>query len=263
LSFSDYTNAIQSTTNLFKSPLGGILGTSGALEKTPWAFFSNPAGLSELKGPVGGIGYQNDFNLQELNTRAIFLCYPFQSAIFSGGFTHSGFQYFNTRQYHLALSKKMAPWLNMGLRINSHHRFQTGSYNHRIITVDAGWQLTVTEKIHLGCYMLNPARSQWHLEDLNENHSVVLAASMDYIPVSGVRLEAGLAKEMEFPPAFSLMIEHLAHKTVTIKGTAVSAPLRLGIGTGILWQSLGFDAGLMHHETLGFSSSFGILYHMD
>ncbi|GAO29002.1 hypothetical protein JCM15548_11155 [Geofilum rubicundum JCM 15548] len=247
----------------FKSPLGGILGSSGALEKSPWAIFSNPAGLSVLKKPVGGIGYQNDFYLKELSTRTAFASVPFHGSIFSGAFTHSGYQHFRKQQYHLALSKNLAPWLNMGLRFNYHLRYLTGRKNQRLLTLDAGWQLAASEKIHLGFHALNPARSQWHIEGQKENHLVVLATSVDYRPVSDVRLEAGLAKKLAFPPTLSMMVESQVHEAVTIKGTAVSAPLRFGLGTGIIWQSLGFEMGLMHHETLGFSSAFGLLYHLN
>ncbi len=246
----------------FKSPTSGILGSNGAMEKSPWAFFTNPAGLSELPTAVAGIGYQNDFQLKELSVRSAFICAPFQTVNFSGGFSHSGYQYFNTQQYSFALAKQLAPWLNMGLRFNYHNRYQSGNQNAHLITLDAGWQLAPSEKIHLGFYVLNPAGSQWHLENLEEDHGPLMAASVAYFPVSGLQLEAGLAKEMAFPPTFSLMLSNQVHKTIRLRGTAASAPLRFGLGSGIVWQNIHFDMGLAHHETLGFSSAFGLIYQL-
>ncbi len=255
-------NAPLAQNPLFKSPTSGILGGSGALEKSLWAFFTNPAGLSELSTAVAGIGYQNDFHLKELSARTAFVSVPFRTVNFSGGFSHSGYQHFNTQQYSLALARKLAPWLNMGVRFNYHHRHQSGSQNAQLITLDAGWQLAPSEKIHLGFYALNPARNQWHQEDLEEDHGPLMATSVAYLPVSGLQLEAGLAKEMAFPPTFSLMLTSQVHKTMTLRGTAASAPLRFGLGSGLVWQNIHFDMGLAHHETLGFSSAFGLLYQL-
>lgn len=246
----------------FKSPTSGILGSSGALDKCSWAFYTNPAGLSELKGSVAGIGYQNDFHLKELSTRTAFVSFPFKAAIFSGGYTHSGFQHFYTQQFQLAFARNLAPWLNMGLRFNYHLRYQTGSKTSQLTTLDAGWQLAVSENIHMGFYALNPAQTQWRFVDANESQPVALAASVDYTPVSGLRLETGLVKEMDFPPSLSFLVDSQIHQAISVKGSATSSPLRFGLGTGILWQSITFDMGLMHHETLGLSSSFGILYHL-
>lgn len=247
---------------LFKSPTSGILGSNGAMEKSPWAFFTNPAGLSELSTAIAGIGYQNDFHLKELSARTAFASAPFHSTIFSGGFTHSGYQHFNTQQYSVGLARKMAPWLAMGLRFNYHHRYQSNSHNAHLVTLDAGWQIAASEKIQLGFYALNPARSPWHLEDEKEEHPAFLATSVAYSPVSGLQMEAGLAKEMAFPPTFSLMLSSQVHKSIRLRGTAASAPLRFGLGSGVVWQNMRFDMGLTHHETLGFSSAFGLLYQL-
>jgi hypothetical protein len=247
---------------VFKSPTSGILGSNGAMEKSPWAFFTNPAGLSELPKAVAGIGYQNDFHLKELSASSAFMSFPIGTTLFSGGFTYSGFQHFNTQQYSAGLSRKMAPWLNMGVRFNYHHRHQSNSQNARLITLDAGWQIAPSEKIHLGFYTLNPARSPWHLEDGKEEHPTFMATSVAYRPVSGLQLEGGLAKEMAFPPTFSLMVSSQVHPSICLRGTAASAPLRFGLGSGIEWQNISFDMGVAHHETLGFSSAFGLLYQL-
>lgn len=256
------THAAHAQTSLFKSPTSGIIGSNGAMEKSPWAFFTNPAGLSELPTAVAGIGYQNDFHLKELSARTALVSIPFRSTIFSGGFTHSGYQHFNTQQYSGGLSKKLAPWLNMGVRFNYHQRHQNENQKAHLITLDAGWQLAPSEKVHLGFYTLNPARSPWLLEDGKEEHPTLMATSVAYNPVSGLQLEAGLAKEMAFPPTFSLLLSSQVHKSICLRGTAASAPLRFGLGSGIEWQNLRFDMGLAHHETLGFSSAFGLLYQL-
>lgn len=258
--FIPFQASLKAQNACFKSPTSGILGASGALEKTPWAFFTNPAGLSELSTALAAIGYQNDFHLKELSARTAFASVPFRAATLSAGFTHSGYQYFNTQQYSFALAKKLAPWLNMGVRFNYLHRHQRGSQNAQLITLDAGWQIAPSERIHLGFYVLNPARSQWDLEDWKEDHPLLMATSLAYMPAAGLQLEAGLAKEMQFPPTISLMLTSQVHKTINLRGTAASSPLRLGLGSGIVWQNIQFDMGLAHHETLGFSSSFGLLF---
>lgn len=254
--------SLKAQNTCFKTPTSGILGTSGALEKSPWAFFTNPAGLAELPIASAGMGYQNDFHLKELSARTAFTSVPFRPAILSGGFTHSGYQHFNTQQYSFALAKKLAPWLNMGARFNYNHRNQRGRLNAHLITLDAGWQITPSESISIGFYAINPARSQWRLEAMQEELPVLIATSLAYTPVSELQLEAGLVREIEFPTAFSLMVKSQVHPTITIRGTAASAPLRFGLGSSILWQHLQFDMGLTHHETLGFSSAFGLLYQL-
>lgn len=246
----------------FKAPSGQLLGRNGALNDDAWSFFSNPAGVAKMLTPVAGIGYQNDYFLNELSSRSALFVIPNSLFVGAAGFSHFGFSHFSLQQYSLMAARELAPWLNMGMRFNYHLRQQIGSNNYGLLTIDAGLQFFPDEKASIGFFVSNPAQVKWDLEEVVEYHPTFVASAIQYQPVSALKFELGVAKEMETLASVSFFMEGALHPQVLLRCGAASSPLRLGFGAGLLWQSLIFDIGMNHHSTLGLSSSFGILFNL-
>jgi len=246
----------------FKNPANEILGNKGTLEKGPWAFFTNPAGLSDIDYIIIGIGNQNDFLIQELNARTIFASIPYKSSTLTAGYTYTGFRLFNIQEYNFALAKQLAPWLNMGIRFNYSNRQQNGKMKAQIFTINAGWQLIPLEQIQLGFYMRNPTQNKWRTDYESKNSQTLIATSLAYHPSKNIVLEAGISKYIDYDPSVSLMLTSKIYKTISIKGNVSSSPLRIGLGSSLTWQNSQFDIGLSHHETLGLSSAIGLIYNL-
>ncbi len=247
---------------LFFSPVDQGIGRTGTLGVDSWSFFSNPAGLSGVDMPSAGIGYYSGFHIKELASRAAFGCFPTSLVTVAGGFTHYGYEHFNIQQYALAAARQMAPWLRLGIRINYFLRNQTGSERLGLATLDAGFQIDPDPKVSIGFFTINPARLKWNLSDWSEYQASGVAAAIGYKPVQSLNLELGVLKNVGYPVETCFAIEAPIHKQVVIRGAVTTEPLRLGFGAGFKWQLLSFDLGINHHSTLGFSSSFGILFYL-
>ena len=256
------TSPIFTQSFLFKNPVDHGIGRNGALGSGAWSFFSNPSGITTIKVPSAGIGYSSGFHIKELASKAAFASIP--TSYFTGavGFTHFGFQNFNMQQYSLAAARQLAPWLQMGVRFNYFLRHQTGSETFGITTLDAGLQIKPDPKVSIGFFTVNPAQVKWNLHDWEEYQLSAVAAALAYNPASEVSLEIGVLKNSDYPPETSFAIEAPVHKMVVLRGAAVTNPFRLGFGSSLLWQSMGFDIGFNHHATLGFSSSFGMMFYL-
>ncbi|WP_026474568.1 hypothetical protein [Alkaliflexus imshenetskii] len=246
----------------FKAPSGQILGRTGALNDDAWSFFTNPAGAAKMVVPVAGIGYQNDYLLNELSSRSALFVVPTSLCVGATGFSHYGFRHFSIQNYSLMAARELAPWLNMGMRFNYHLRQQTGSKNFGLLTIDTGIQFFPDEKVSIGFFVSNPGQVKWDLDEIVEYHPTFVSSAIQYQPVPALKFELGVAKEMELPAAISFFMEGPLHPQFLMRGGAATSPLRLGIGAGVIWQSLMFDIGLNHHSTLGLSSSFGILFNL-
>jgi hypothetical protein len=251
---------VYSQPSIFRNPADGILTGNGASSITPWSIFTNPAGTAMVESPLVGIGYQNDYQLCELSSRAIFIAIPTRLVNISGEGIQSGFKLFNTQKYSLILSRNMAPWLNLGLKASHLIRHLSGYNNHQLTLFDAGFQLFPSESVHMGFYVTNPAQLKWDLPEGEEYYPTLMASSVAYKPSKKLLVELGVQKEMEFATQLSYLMEVHLHKQVVVRGAASSQPIRLAFGTGISWQNLTFDMGLNHHASLGFSSAFGITF---
>lgn len=245
----------------FNSPVEGVLGKSGAGDQTLWAFFSNPAGLAWVNRPLAGVGYNRDYHLKELSSRALFVVLPTRWLVVGGGLVHQGFEHFNYQQYSVTTSRQMAPWLNLSLRSNITVRHQTGIEDRTLFTLDAGLQLQTHEQVKIGFYANNPAQTKWRFYgEEGEYHPSIVGASITYFPSSNVDMELGILKQSLEATRISFALSAPIHSNVILRGAASSAPIRLAFGIGLNWQGFTFDMGINHHAFLGFSSAFGIIY---
>ncbi len=244
-----------------KTPVEGIIGKSGALDKSAWAFFTNSAGLSDVEDITAGLGYSNDYNLKELSSRSLFLIFPTKYLVVSGGFVHQGFDKFNTQHYNIAFSRKMAPWLNLSVRPHFIIRHQEQLEDIYLFTVDAGLQLFPSDKVRFGFFIDNPAQSKWVLHnDEEEYQTTINRLAFGYSPSSNVDMEVGVFKQDGYKTNISYSMSGSLHKNVILRGAVSSSPIKFGLGIGVKWQGLLFDMGLSNHSTLGISSAFGITY---
>lgn len=245
----------------FTTPVEGILGKSGALDQTVWSFFTNSAGLSSIENITAGVGYENEYSLKELSTRALLVVVPTKYLVVAGGFAHQGFEKFNTQHYNIAFSRKMAPWLSLSVRPHFIIRHQEQLQDLTLFTLDAGLQLYPSNKVKIGFFVDNPVQSQWklHSEELEYQPTIVRSA-FSYKPSTIIDMELGVLKQDNYKTHISYaLIAHL-HKYVVVRGAVSSSPIRFALGMCVEWQGIDFDLGLNHHTALGISSSFGITY---
>jgi hypothetical protein len=262
LSFLLSTFYASSQSYNFASPSDAILGRNGATSTNPWSVFSNPGGIATTQNPVAAIGYENSYLINELSSRAALIIYPSSLIVVAATMSHQGFEYFSNQQYSLVLARKMAPWLNMGLRYNQLVRHQTGNEKHYLSIFDAGLQFSPSPQVVVGFFAVNPALTQWSLAHDSEYVQSLIASSVAYSPTTNLILEVGVCKELEHKAILSFGIEAPLHNTVVLRGGVSSYPLRLAFGTGIEWQRFNFDLGVNHHPQLGFSSAAGIVFNI-
>lgn len=246
---------------IFKSPRSGMLGIPAATESSEWAMFSNPAGTATLEQFVAGTGCHNDFGIRELSSGVIFSCLPTSLGVFSMAYTYSGFLSYNIQQFNATLSRRMAPWLNLGATFHYATAIQKGAETNECLTVDAGLQLTPHPALIIGFYTANPAQSNWQRQQERTLWPTIFAASLGYLPHKDVKLELGIEKDTEREPRTSLMTQYAPVEYLNLRGAVSARPLGLALGTTVRLQSLNIDMAVNHHEVLGFSSAIGLSYH--
>lgn len=247
---------------LFLNPSDQIIGRTGAIGKDGWSFFSNPSGLSTVNSTMAGIACYSGFHLKELSSRAALAVLPLRGITAGAGMVHFGYEHYSIQQYAIVTARDMAPWLKLGVRFNYFVRHQTGNETMGLFTLDAGLQITPHRHVILGFYAVNPALQKWYLHDWDQEQPSLVAVAVQYRLSSLFTLELGLVRQSPFHPEVSLGLDFSVHKQAVIRGGFVSQPLRMGLGTGFVWQNLIFNVGVNHHATLGFSSSFGIILHL-
>ncbi len=255
-----FSETIKAQPGLFHSPADRIIGCTGAVENSAWAFFSNPSGTSGLSYPVAGMGYESPYSIKELSSRAIFVIMPTNIITLGGGFSQYGFSYYNIQQYALSFAREMAPWLRLGVRFNYLVRHQMYFRNLNLIIVDFGFQTIPLENVVMGFYVINPSQEIWDSNNSNDHYPSMVSASVLYKATHGLVVESGVSKQIENKAVFSFSLDKNIADKIALRGGFSSSPFRYGLGTGIKLTGLSFDVGLNYHSALGISSAFGILY---
>ncbi|MDR2926959.1 MAG: hypothetical protein LBV41_01965 [Cytophagaceae bacterium] len=246
--------------DLFHNPVDAAVGNTGSTTTHAWSFFSNPAGISNISDVIAGIGYHHPYGIKELDSKTIHCIIPAKLLITGVGYTYYGFEYFNIQRENIVAARQIASWCQMGLRFNFLTMKQQNFESYHVFTVDGGIQLKPSEKIRIGFYAANVGAVRWKLPDRNEYQSSFVAAGVAYEPAKGVVLETGIVKDSKRLSEYSFALTVPLHKNIVFRGAGMSTPLRLGFGAGFKWKPFAINVGMNHHASLGFSSSFGLLF---
>jgi hypothetical protein len=101
---------------------------------------------------------------------------------------------------------------------------------------------------------------KWKLPYWEEYQTSFLGAAVCYEPVKELSLEMGIIKNIKFPEQLSFSVNVPLHEQVVLRSAIMTNPVCIGFGGGFKWKPLTIDLAFNHHATLGFSSSFGLLY---
>ncbi|MGQ1945849.1 hypothetical protein ACT3CD_01945 [Geofilum sp. OHC36d9] len=247
----------------YGDPEAYVLGKSGTVSTSPWSLYANPSGLATSVRPVFGMGYSNDYQLQELSARTLLMVWPGNGCVIAGGVMQDGCEAFNYQQYNVAVARQMAPWLRMAVRPVLTVRHQSGVSDETVFTMDAGFQILPVNNVTLGFYSTNPAMSKWqYADDYTEYYPTTVAVGVAYRPANELEMEFGILKLTDTSPLFSFGITKPVFDRVILRGAVSTSPVRIGLGTSVKWRAFSFDVGVRHHASLGISSSFGLLYYL-
>ncbi len=245
----------------FQSPASSGMGLSGAGDTTAWSTFTNPAGFADPVNPVAGMGYHNAFGLKDLSSKSAFVCLPTSLVTASASYVYKGNRLFSIQRFSAGASRKMSPTLHLGARFVYLLREINATESDRTFLMDAGMRFSPSSEFMIGIQALNPGRAKMVSHGTETLLPSSLSMTLSYQISSNINLAADLMHQAQGPTQhYGLALEARVHPRVILRGALSGTPVRLAIGSGLMWQHFQFDLSVNHHDPLGFSSSAGIFY---
>jgi len=227
-----------------------------------WSNFQNPAGASSLKDVIFGIGYKNNYFVNELNFQSLISAIPIKnSGVVSLGFSQYGYSLFKQQDFNLGWSRSYANKISGGIAFHYSHIEQGENYGAAsIFKVTVGIQVKISSALQLGVVIDNPLRPQI-LSYNNERSSsgFFMGLKYNFSPklVSYLQSE----KISQRLTCIRIGIEYSPLPNFFIRGGIASNPRTESFGFGFVWRQLHIDIASTYHPILGFSPTISMGYH--
>jgi hypothetical protein len=149
----------------------------------------------------------------------------------------------------------------MGFRFRYILRTISGTNTDGVSVVDAGLRYGISEKLHLGVMALNPARRTISDEYNEQSLPALLALACDVRFSSAFVLTAGLSQDVTRAVqsyGLGLVVDILG--SATLRGAVSARPVLFSVGASVNPGAFELSVASRHHERLGMSPSFGVVY---
>jgi len=260
ISLTIFLPLISAQDDLFNNPVDFGMGRTGAVTVDAWSHFSNPSGIADMTDLTVGIGYNNQYGIKEFDSKSAICIIPTKLLNIGAGYVYYGFEQFNIQRGNLSVARNIAPWLKMGMRFNYISQYQIFTERFSLFTIDAGLQLKPSKNVGIGFFAVNPMGVKWQFPDWEEYQNSFLGAALLYEPLKALTIEMGIIKNIKYPAELSFSVNVPVFEQIILRGAVMTNPVRIGFGGGFKWKPISIDLAFNHHATLGFSSSFGLLF---
>jgi hypothetical protein len=228
-----------------------------------WSVWHNQAGLAQVRGLQAGAYYQSRFAISELADRGAFVAHPLGIGTIALSYTGFGYSAFTSDRTALSYAMRLSERFRAGIQFNYHSiRIAEGYGSQRALSVEAGFQYKLNEKLSLAAHIANPTRAK--LAPFNDERlPTTLRASAGYSFSKKVMLLGELRMVNDQRVQIRGAIEYHVTDQFTLRCGAGTAPTSTAFGFGWRFKSFRADVATSYHSILGFSPQIGIAYITD
>lgn len=256
--------AANSQAQVVKQPLSIHYAGLGAYSKNFSDVFSatsNQASLANLKNSAFGVYGERRFMLQDMNGYSSIIAVPTPSGTVGFQGDYFGSSSFNETQLGFMYARKITSQVDVGVKFNYHTVRVAGYGSASAVNFEAGAILHLTDKLHSGIHVYNPAGSK-----LGKNGSEKLASvylfGLGYEASEALFLTAEFEKHEDKPLTVNAGLQYNVQTTVFVRtgistfnnNGYVSVGLHLGFGR--------VDVNTAYHPQLGFTPGLLLLINL-
>lgn len=216
-----------------------------------WAIFNNPAGIANFKQSAAFVGYQNRFNLAELQT--IGGGFVYHHELFGAGAKYYKFgdNYFSQQLIGLTLANRFQ-MVSLGVGFNiiqTHVETQT---TNRVVVLEMGGTAELTKNLWLAAHIFNFKHG--------EIHPTTMKAGLSFRPKDFLMLNVEFQKQLESESTFKTGLEYFLISSLALRtgiqlqtNSLDEIQINSCFGLGINMKQIQFDYALT-------SQSLGIIH---
>ncbi|HET9055652.1 MAG TPA: hypothetical protein VFN30_02275 [Chitinophagaceae bacterium] len=224
-----------------------------------YSFTQNQAALANVKSASATVYTEKRFLIQELSLYSASIVLPTTSGNFGVQADYFGFKNFNETQFGLAYGRDLGSKVDVGVKFNYYgvHIPTYGSAS--TFTAEAGILLHLTEKIHAGIHIFNPAGGKLG-KNQEEKIASVYKFGLGYEVSDIFFISSEISKQEDQPVNVTVGFQYNLIKQFLIRGGIVSATNSSFAGVGVGVKQLRIDVVASYHPQLGFTPGLLVLF---
>ncbi len=245
-----------------RSPLSARYTSMGAYSKNVRDAFSgsiNQASLAQVKYAAAGVYAERRFMLQELSNFSAAIALPSKLGGFGIAARYFGAQNFNTSQLGLGYGRKLHDKIDIGVQFNYNMIRLAGYGSAGVVNFEAGTLIHLTDKLHMGLHVYNPAGGKFDKMG-TEKLASVYTAGFGYEVSPLLFISTDISKQEDQPVNINAGMQYVfADHFFTRLGIASSTG-NYFLGLGVQWKSFRLDAVSNWQGQLGFTPALMLLF---
>jgi hypothetical protein len=222
---------------------GTGLGAYSQSHSSVFSFTTNQGALARLEKTAMAVYGERKYLLRELNYYTAVIGLPAGPGNFGWKAAYAGFSDYNESQLGLAYARSLGKKLDAGLQFNYNHiRIASGYGSAAAFTVELGVLLHISEKLHTGIHIDNPAGGKFG-KNGEERFGSVYSFGMGYEASEKFFVSAEISKEEDRPVNVNAGMQYRFIPLLLVKGGIATA-------TSSGWLGAGFTKGNLHVEII-------------
>ena len=235
------------------------MGSGGTAIQDIWSLQQNPAGAAELKKPAFALAYERHLFMPELSTQTALFIIPYRGNVLGFSFESYGITEYREQKAGLSYSRGFGDSFRLAFAIR-YFQLNISQYGSaQAVSVEAGFQLNVTDKLIIASHIANPNQSKYqNLSGLNL--PVKLSFGLSFILSDRMLMITDIRKELNYPIDGTAGIEYSLIKWFSVRGGISVNPFKQYSGFGVKSKKIQFDFAVASHPSLGYTPQIGFGY---
>ena len=227
-----------------------------------FSFTSNQASLAQLKTAAAGVYAERRFLLNDLNNYTAVLALPTSTGNFGLKTNYYGFSDYNETQLGLAYGRKLGSKVDIGAQFNYYGIRIAGYGNTSAISFELGAVMHVTDKLHAGVHVANPAGGKFS-KDQQEKLSSVYTIGLGYDASEKFFISAEIEKEEDQPVNVNAGMQYKFLPQLLARIGMSTATSSAWFGLGLNIKSFRIDVTTSYHPQLGITPGLMLLFNFN
>ena len=227
-----------------------------------FSFTSNQASLAQLKNAAAGVYGERRFLLDELNNYTAVLVLPTNTGNFGLKTNYYGFSDYNETQLGLAYGRKLGNKVDIGAQFNYHGIRIAGYGNASAISFELGAVMHISDKLHAGVHVSNPAGGKFG-KDQQEKLSSVYTIGLGYDASEKFFVSAEIEKEEDQPVNVNAGMQYKFLPQLLARVGMSTATSSAWFGLGLNIKSFRIDVTTSYHPQLGITPGLMLLFNFN
>ncbi|MEO6612162.1 MAG: hypothetical protein ABIT05_03070 [Chitinophagaceae bacterium] len=237
-------------------------GAYSLLHTDVFSFTSNPAALAQLKNTSAGIAGERRYLLPELNSFTAVAGIPTASGCFGLQIGYTGFSEYNETGAGLVYGRKLGTKVDAGARFNYYVNRISSYGSTSAISIGLGTIWHVTEKLHTGIYINNPAGGKFGKES-REKLPSIYTVGFGFDASDKFYTSIEIEKEEDQPVNVIAVIQYKFIPQLFLRVGISSATSFAWGGAGLLLKSFHVEVMTSYHPQLGITPGLLVLFNLN